>query len=372
MGNGSGTDYLNISGTGVYHIGPNGVLKMGANAIATITSGGTFYAVGTNKDNPAKITRQIAGTYSFTIGNLGKFGAQYYQFEYMNTAGIYMQSGAVLDATNNLSNGVFSNGAAGGTFLKLENTLPHHPTDEVIDNVTFNSGPTYNVTRTTGSTIVLFRDASGVMGSYLYENDAVMPADAESGLINWSQLLAATWNGLGLNNSWHNPANWQNGAVPTAVNNVTIPVSSNNPSIYESSASAKQLVIESGATLTIANQDLTVEEEIRYAGTLTVTGTSRITTGGDWTNSSGTFNPGNATVVLAAAAGSHVITQGASSFYNLELNSGGSYALTSNLTVTKDLTIASGTLTAGSYDMYIGGSWTKTGNIYTWNPDRLF
>ncbi|OFX40924.1 MAG: hypothetical protein A2W95_16875 [Bacteroidetes bacterium GWA2_40_14] len=365
MGDGTGTDYLYVTGTGNFLIGPNGTLKMGANAIATIYDGGTFKAVGTDKFNPAIITRQTSGTYSFTVENLGNFAAQYYQFEYMDAYGIYLKSGATLEAGNNLSNGIFSNGKAGGTYLTLENTLPSEPADEIIDNVTFNSGPTYNVTRLTGTTVANFKDASGTLGVFNYENDAVMPADPITGLLTWSNINSTYWTGNGSDNNWHNPANWLCNCIPGSANNVTISPDAYNPIISDAAASAKRITIENGAVLTVNGQNLSVDEDIWFEGTFTVTGSPNISTGGSWTNSGGTFNADNSTVQLMAVSGTYTVTQGTGNFNNVEINSGGGYNLLANLQVNNNITLTSGNLNSNSFDIYVGGDWSNTGGTFT-------
>ncbi|MBK8807547.1 MAG: hypothetical protein IPO21_13255, partial [Bacteroidales bacterium] len=364
FGDGVGSDLLIVSGSGTYNIGANGYLRMANNSTVSVANGGIFRAVGSDASNRAIITNQSIGTYAFEVENLGVFGAQFYHFEHMNTSGIYLKTGALLEGTNNFSNGIFSNGTVGGTYIRLDNTLPSHPSDEVIDNVVFNAGPTYNVTRTVGTTVAEFKDATGVMGVYDFENDAIMPADPATGLIVWSSYNSALWTGNGFDNNWHNSANWLCSCIPDETKNVTIGASAFNPIISDADAIAKKISIESGATLTINNRNLTIEEEIWFAGSLVAIGNPNITVKGNWTNSSGSFTPANSTVILAAASGSNVISPGNFRFYSLEINTTGSYSADAIIDVDNNLTIRSGILNLSLFHTYVKGNWINIGGQF--------
>ena len=370
MGDGIGSDELNVSLNGVYLVGPDGVLSFGANAQANITNGGVFRAVGTGTSNRAVITSSGSGTYGFTVESTGTFGAQYYLFEYMNTSGIHLRPGAILDGVNNLSNGVFSNGAPGGTYLWLENEMPSHPDDEDIINITFNNGPTYNITRLTGGTVVNISDAFGPMGNYTYEHDAVMPASPTSGLITWSLLNTSVWTGA-TDNNWHNAANWL-GEVPNETKNVEITSGGIQPVIFEGQAFAQNISIANGAVLTINDQNLTISEELWFAGTITAIGSPHITVGGSWVSASGRFNAGQSRVVLNAAAGLNTVNQSTGNFYDLEIASGGTYNQESVIRLNNDLILTSGTYSSNERHTYVAGSWINTGGTFVAGTRTVF
>ncbi len=370
MGDGIGSDELNVSFAGIYLVGPNGVLRFGANSQTNISNGGVFRALGTGTASRATITRSTTGSYGFTVENTGVFGAQYYLFEYMNASGFHLRPGAILEAANNLSNGVFSNGFPGGTYLWLENEMPGHPDDEDILNITFNNGPAYNITRLTGGTVVNISDAFGPMGNYTYENDAVMPPSPTTGLITWSLLNTTVWTGE-TDNNWHNPANWL-GDVPDATKNVEIKTGSFHPEIFEGPAFAQNISLESGAILTVNEQDLTITEELWFAGTITAIGSPHITVGGSWVSASGTFNAGQSRVVLNAPAGIHTVNQSTGNFYSLEIAGNGTYNQQVIIRLNNELILTSGTLASNGRDIYVAGSWKNTGGSYIAGTRTVF
>lgn len=364
VGDGVGADYLNVNTLGVHEVGPSGTLLLANGANVSVSSGGTFRAVGSNDANKAVVSRQSTGTYGFVVDNLGVFGARYYTFEFMNVAGITLNAGAVLESANNLSNGTFANGASGGTYLTLLNQLPNHPSDEIIESVTFNAGPLYNVTRTSGTTIAMFTDASGTLGTYAYENDEVMPAHGNTGLIQWTLLNTAIWTGA-TNADWHTASNWSTGSVPVASSIVVIANTTPQPIITSSSAVAQKLTIQSGATLTVQNQNVTIGSDVWYAGTITAIGSPIISVGGEWVSVAGTFNPGNSKVMLGAASGTNAVSLAAGNFYDLEVNSGGIYKLEAPTLVSNSVSITQGVLQANGYDLYVGKDWNVAGGTFT-------
>ena len=357
MGDGSGNDYFTVTGTAI--VDENATLAFGANATINVNSGGTINVLGTDAANIATVTNQGSGTYSFDINSGATINAQYYLFEYMDADGIYVHNGATVGSSNDFSDGTFANGFATGTSLKLEHDVV---IGEYIDNVVFNSGSLYNVTRTTGANEIYFSDASGPLGTYLYELDDLGTPDASNGLLRWSYINTNIWDGDQGDNDWHNPLNWSGGQVPDLTKNAIIPNVTFDPIISTGTAQAKRLSLESGATLTIS-QDFEVAEEFYYQGSVTATGSPNITVGDNWSSSSGSFTPGNSTVILNSTSGTRDITIGSDNFYNLEVNSGGTYQLAGDLEVTNDLSITSGTLSSNNYNITVGGDWSNSGSF---------
>ncbi len=356
MGDGSGSDYFTVTGTAT--IDENATLAFGANAIINVNSGGTINIVGADAANIATVTRQSTGAYSFDINSGATINAQYYLFEYMDADGIYVHNGATVGSSNDFSDGTFANGFATGTSLKLEHDVA---IGEYIDNVVFNSGSLYNVTRTTGANEIFFSDASGPLGTYEYELDDLGTPDAGNGLLRWSYINTNIWDGDQADNDWHNPDNWSGGTVPDLTKNAIIPNVTYDP-IISANAQAKRLSLETGATLTI-NADFEVAEEFYYQGSAIATGSPNITVGDNWSSSSGSFTAGNSTVILNSVSGTKDITIGSDSFYNLQINTGGTYQLAGNIEVTNNLTITSGTLNSNIYDITVGGNWSNSGSF---------
>ncbi len=364
MGDGTGIDELTVGG--IFDMGPNSTLDMGPNAAISVGSGGVFRAVGTDVANIATITGTAAGRYSFTVGSGGELEARYYLAEFMNVNGIQLASGSLIDATNNLSNGTFSNGAPSGRYINLLNNFA----DFTVSNVAFNNGPAVNVRRVSGTGIVTFEDASGLLSGQDFEDDNP-DGSATTGFIRWSFTNPVlTWDNSGGDQDWHNPLNWDDGlggnGVPSSITNVFIPNTGFDPIISNNNADAGNVTINTGATLTInTNRSLTIAGSMSNAGTLTVAGGSNTTieVGDTWSNS-GTFNNGgNSTVILTAASGTKVLTTGGASFCSLEINSStpgtAIFQSADAIDVDCNFTIVDGTLEISNvlHTMNVAGNW---------------
>ncbi len=91
-----------------------------------------------------------------------------------------------------------------------------------------------------------------------------------------------------------------------------------------------------------------------------VTGTSTLTVGGNWFNA-GTYS-GTGGVTLNGTSAGGTLTSGGASFGALTINgSGGIYSLKDPLSVTGNLTIASGAGLTGAQAITVGGSWSNAG-----------
>lgn len=168
----------------------------------TLTNAGVFKVVGTS-GNPALVTRSAAN-YTITQ-SAGTFHAQYYNFTNLGTNGITISGGAI-DATNNFSNGTFTTNSGTATaYLTLTGL---NFADFVVSNVVFGAGATSNVARTSGSGIVTFANATGVLAGYGFENDS--PAFGQStGLVQWTAAAATYyWVGGAAVSNWNATGVW--------------------------------------------------------------------------------------------------------------------------------------------------------------------
>lgn len=354
-GDGVGTDALSVSGT--LEVDGLASLRMGNASTLTVNSGGIMSVVGPDAANIATMTRQTVGTYAVTISSGGTFGARYYLIEHLNASGIVFSAGSNLNGTNFFQEGSFANGAAGGTYVNFQNTL----TGPTATNVVFGSGPTNNITRPNGLTgTITFQDASGSLAGQDYESDP-------GAQINWTSTFSTyTWDGSS-STVWEVAANWDSNVVPGTGVNVIIPSGTPNaPTISATAATVRDLTINSGATLTLAaGQTLTVERDVTITGTLTSTGSaSTINVAGNWTRT-GTFNAGLSTIVMNPSSGTKTFANGATSIRNLTINGavGTTVLLSSNITVSGNLTLQSGTfdVTASNYQVSVGGNYTNSG-----------
>ncbi|MBU1524713.1 MAG: DUF2341 domain-containing protein, partial [Candidatus Omnitrophica bacterium] len=88
-----------------------------------------------------------------------------------------------------------------------------------------------------------------------------------------------------------------------------------------------------------------------------------ISIGGSYQNA-GLFTHNNGTVVFDAAATGKIITSGFSSFYDLKFDgTGGAWSLTDSLDVENNLSIVSGSLTAGSNPITIANDFVNQGTL---------
>ncbi|MFN5306016.1 MAG: T9SS type A sorting domain-containing protein [Bacteroidota bacterium] len=378
-GDNIGTDGLTVFGT--FDMGNNGTLLNGTSAAITINSGGTFKAVGTSNAVINNIGPQATGFYTFVVNSGATLQANYYRFSNLNAAGLQIRPNATIHPVHNLSDGVFVNGAIGGTYLDIQNNF----TDFTIDSVSFGSGPTYNVSRVVGSGVLTFLDASGARSGALFENDDL---SATSGRVQWTFTNPAlTWNGSN-STEWADPLNWSTSLggpssnPPQNINAVIIPNvsggSGNNPLIKTSSGAAtcSNMEIYAGGVLNIQeNQSLTISGSITNQGSIVVspTSSSTIQVSNLWSNL-GTFTPGASTVSLIASSGNKDITTNNQAFNNLSLDGTAVFRTVDNLNVNNNFSINAGTFTVtnAAHQLNIGGNWLNNGTYNHGNGTVLF
>src|SRR5690606_29646573 len=144
-------------------------------------------------------------------------------------------------------------------------------------------------------------------------------------------LISAPGSWIGVQNSdWNNAANWC-GAIPTSTTDVLIPATVPNMPIISSIGHARNITIESGASVTI-----------NTGGTLNLYG--NIT-------GAGIFDPTLGTIAFRGALPQ---TTPAFTAANLTMNGDGGFELSGNTTVTGTLTLTKGNITLGSNDLALG------------------
>ncbi|ACF14528.1 Haemagluttinin repeat-containing protein [Chloroherpeton thalassium ATCC 35110] len=357
VGNGSG-DSLVVSDTII--VNENAMLRMASGSQISVASGGYMQVAGA-VSNPATVTNQGSGRYAFDIQSGGTIAAEYYTFEFMDTDGLNVMNGALVDATMNFSNGVFTNGASAGTFLTLEN-------NQAIGTVTGVSFPTNpggtgvsNVKKTVNQGSITFQNASGAFQGESYDNDTY-------NLINWTYTSTLwTWTGS-VSTNWDTPGNWDLGTIPTSSGRVTIPNTTNKPVITSTSDSCYHLTIASGATLTLGDASnvgkLVATGDVTIQGTLTFAHTDdTLKVEGNWSNS-GTFTHNNYGAVVFTGSGEQSIYSsgtGKSFSYIVIEKEGGQAVLASALNVNRMISLIDGTLnvSAANYAITVTGSWLK-------------
>jgi len=353
LGNGAG-DSLVVNDSII--VDDNAELRM-ANGSQIVVNNLAFLIVSGSEANLAKVTNQGSGSYAFDVLNGGTIAAGYYTFEYMDSDGVNIQSGATIDPTLNLSNGIFTNGVSGGTLLTVSNTQTIS-----ITGVSFPSNPgggAYNVTKTSALGTLTFVDASGSFQGSAYENDP-------NGLVLWTYSNALfTWVGTTSTN-WDVASNWDINSVPGSGNRVLIPAApSNQPIISSTVDSCFHITIESSASLTFSTAKLVVTGDVNVEGTLSMPSISdTLKVQGNWANS-GSFNSGSGEgVVVFYGSNEQNINPGGTGtgkiFNRFVINKeGGSASLGGALAVNRQVSLINGTFDVNNYDITVAGSWLK-------------
>ncbi|MFN3997632.1 T9SS type A sorting domain-containing protein [Algoriphagus sp.] len=159
----------------------------------------------------------------------------------------------------------------------------------------------------------------GSTASSAFFNNATYFGISATGILNVTTSTLICTNGLwigGISTDWFTAANWCNGILPTNSTDVLIPSTApNQPSINANGAVAKNLTIQSGASLVI-------------------TGTFTLSVHGDWSNS-GTFNSGTSSTVDFTGTPNAII--GAGSFTNVSFTGIGTKTLNATITVSENI-----------------------------------
>jgi M6 family metalloprotease-like protein len=159
----------NMTINSIMALDPLSILQMGSGKTINVNSGGTLLSVG-NAPNNAMISHYSSGNYGLFINSGGTLGAQYTIFEYMNTSGVCIRPGAIVDNANKLDYCTFRLGASGGRLLWINNGQSLTITGAAFPTNTW--GGAYNVSKTVDSGIVYFASWTGGFGGPTYEQDS--------------------------------------------------------------------------------------------------------------------------------------------------------------------------------------------------------
>ncbi|HAA17821.1 MAG TPA: hypothetical protein DCP28_03245 [Cytophagales bacterium] len=359
---------LNVSTTSA----PGGTLALGNATQLVVQPSGRINVVGTASQTATVTHRSnTTGRYGFRV--TGVIAAQHYLFEYMNVSGIYVTETGTINPTDNFSNGTFTNGASGTTYLRIENTQDLLESNgQQIANVVFGNNPgggATNVTKSNGTSGILeFKDYTGEFSGEVFDND---PND----LISWLAPTQITWSGA-VSTDWFNGDNWSSGIVPTSASNVVIPSSPtqavlNPPLISDNAlvAEVANLTIEPGNSLTLNTTD--VDTDLRVSGTLTLETTSGFVSRGtaDSIEVAGSmvfvgtpnFDAGSASTIRFTSPTGLVTVNPTAPFHNMVVDVQGSLNLQANTTVNGEftLTAASGPMNLNGNDLLLKQGFTN-------------
>ncbi|MBR2195490.1 MAG: T9SS type A sorting domain-containing protein [Salinivirgaceae bacterium] len=395
LGDGTGIDNVNITNGGLLAMGVDGKLKMGSNAIVNANSGGTLSLLGVENHEAIITSQTTSGTYAVNIGSEGRIAARNYKVERINASGVHLLAGSVIDGTDNLSDGQYVSGAAGGRYLWFENSFGGAAdTDTIkVSNVYFNAGPAHNVKRSNASTngVITIIDAVGVVASYYFEEED--PADglsANGGAIVWDYTGDVLyWRGNHARGNdtdgtrWDNPDNWENpkgvAASPTSETRVFINQQSHGkyPIIYADNyggdAFAAGIDIYEGACLTQnAGHSLTVGDAalgISIGTGATFTAKDVVTVKGQFTNA-GTFDHGGSSTIIWESKRNRNIEMNNCAFYNFTVKNDDNASVTfavergKSLEVKNHFTIESGTVDCNGGTLEVGGNFTNNNGTF--------
>jgi hypothetical protein len=165
---------VNVNSGGVLVLNSSSNLLMASGKTLSINDGGTINALG-SMGAETRISRISTGNYGFAIENGGTIAAEYGIFEYMDTNGVNVKSGATVDPVKSFTNCNIRNGQSGGRLLTLNSNQ-----SLLLNNVVFpGSTGNYNVSKTTNAGVVVLSDYSGMFAGPTYEQDTY-------GRIHWS------------------------------------------------------------------------------------------------------------------------------------------------------------------------------------------
>lgn len=185
----------------------------------------------------------------------------------------------------------------------------------------------------------------GGTGSTATNQIALWFGSATTGILNViTACITGTWLGI-TNTDWNTATNWCGSTIPTAVTNVTIGNTSNQPVIGVLGGVCNSITIATGATLTIS-------------------GSNTLTVSGNWTNN-GTFTSNTSTVSFNGTANQTVGGSSATTFNNLtNLNATGIVSATIGIAIKSSLSNANSAsiLDMGTFALTDGGAFSNTGS----------
>ncbi|KPJ87378.1 MAG: hypothetical protein AMS17_08715, partial [Spirochaetes bacterium DG_61] len=171
--------------------------------------------------------------------------------------------------------------------------------------------------------------------------------------INWTiNLVEKTWVGgtAGNETSWNTDGNWSPNGVPTHAYAVVISsAAAYMPVVDVATVTIKNLTIESGASLATDGNSIDITNSFESQGTLFRQGNDSVSL----------MDSDSGLVVYQTSGGTIQSGYAGTDYYRLQINEPSSvFSLSDNLEVADDLTIADGTLSAGSFSVTVSGDWS--------------
>jgi M6 family metalloprotease-like protein len=181
-------DAVVINSLGKLALGPDAILSLASAKTLTVNSGGTFEAIGNNGHN-AKVTHQT-GYYDVSVESSGTISAQYATFEYMNTAGVNVKTGALVNTTYSFHYCTFQNGVASGRLMTINNSQTLSVYGANFPTNTWSGS--YNVSKSASQGYVTFINATGGFAGEGYDGDLLLRIFWTSSTYNLNVMLYAS------------------------------------------------------------------------------------------------------------------------------------------------------------------------------------
>ncbi|UAY50710.1 LamG-like jellyroll fold domain-containing protein [Ferruginibacter albus] len=340
---------LTLSGSGIKTMPASTLTVAGSFLLSGSVSATALAAINIAKDfNLSGTATFSAGSFTHSIGG-----------NWNNSAGTFTAG----TSTINL-NGVNQTITGSSSFKNLTKTT------SVPATLTFTAGTTQTITGTLtltgasgGNLLKLVSSTSGTQAninpsafsvSYVDVADnkntnatAISASNSHNNGNNTNWSFGASnvvWKGAS-SSDWNNAANWADGYIPNAGDNVTITKSGSNNLSLETSPTVGSFTIS--------------------ANNIVSCNANTISVAGNWANS-GTFNSNTGTVIFNAASGTQTLNSGGSLFNKISHNAAGTLQLTSNaLTVSNTFTNSAGTFNANGFANTVSDLTTISGGTYT-------
>ncbi len=158
---------ININTGGKLQLTETSSLAIENGKTLTVNNGGILDVNG-SAAFPALITRN-SGFYGLNVESGATIGAVYGVFEYMNTNGVNIKNGAVVNVLKPFNNCTFRNGQAAGRLMSVENNQTFYVENAVFPPNTW--GGAYNVYKAVNAGGVYFVTATGGFAGATYEYD---------------------------------------------------------------------------------------------------------------------------------------------------------------------------------------------------------
>ncbi|MBB6460407.1 T9SS type A sorting domain-containing protein [Flammeovirga kamogawensis] len=351
-----------VSSTATLELDAGSVLQLPNNTSGAliVENGATLLLEG--DENSYAIIEGNGVNDNFDIQIAGVLSATNYKLSDLGGNGLQFKSGASLNTTYNLSDGIFA-GGNGNASVTIEDGV--NLSTQTIKNVVFNNGPSVAVTNNDSkSGVITFFNASG--SNATVENDVYNKIEwaDDNNFIVWTGATNTTWNLA---------SNWSTSTIPTATDNVKIPSSGiTNYPIVTSSVEVGKVLIENSATLTLSDR-FTVNNGININSGGTLIGGDNgsiqdsIIVNGDWINE-GAFTKNQSIIkFIADDASIKSFIPGSSEYATIVIDVNEATVLHSSNTLKVDNFI----LSSGSYDVSdknieVNTSWNKNGGYFNY------